>query len=354
MFDGFGEFCEGELCRGEIHGTEILVSWKAAGNKVSAADLIIARQCGRLDRIPLRIISKNEEIVVESAEFDGRFDVIEISIVVLVDHDWMVIKNASGGYYLGRVLSRNMNEVNKNLRWLGRIEDLDTRFYACRNSIEFSPMNFKLIARCLVSFAYEAIEVEDLDKVQWAFDYVGRVKGHILSLGDAEVRASFFIFWIHLAVWKSDEVLFSEIVGFILGGVLDRGIEQHPVGTFNILCCILICGYFLLEIGDNIEAVEVFERHDKYLRLAFDRFPRRLNNYSELSKTAHRAYLCQVGVCVAKGDKEQLDAAGNPYLKSSIVWSEGCRLKSAGSKRSMAENFSCLIERGKGRRSAGS
>lgn len=282
----------------------------------------------RLNRAPdLHALPGQPGPRARGVAFDATPDVTDAAILAKSDGRWWRLPEKGPEPVLGRLLSRDLTAVNANLRWAGRISDLDTRFFAALNSIAQAPRDFALQARCLVSVGYEAIERADPEKTGWARGFCQAKKARLLAEKDAEVRVSVLLFWLHLAIFQEDLGTFLEITEMVLARDMAffAGLEAYPVGTANALYAQVMLGGFFLACDEPERAGRLFSPFDKHFRIAAQSYPRTLNGYHEIVQLTRRAYLCRIGQEQARG--RPVSAKGVPPLSAGRAWDESNRLR---------------------------
>ncbi|WYI66647.1 hypothetical protein WDB88_05980 [Thioclava sp. GXIMD4216] len=253
-------------------------------------------------------------------EFDTSRVVKQIAVVVDEDGEFARLGQNPETSFLDRLLSVNLKQVNANLRWVGRIPHLETRFFCALNSIKATPGNFDLHCRCLVSVGYQALERGNGSIIEWSEDFCQSCSHELASTKDVEIRASVLMLWIHLAVWQQN-VSDIRYIGENLGRFLE-GIESYPVGSYNAVRISLLIGSIYLFAGDCELAVKIFSPADKIFRLAVDKYPRGLVNYRELVSISDRLFYCQIGLEMAKGSAWKVNI--DP-LTPQMAWNKGAR-----------------------------
>ncbi|WP_339113246.1 hypothetical protein [Thioclava sp. GXIMD2076] len=327
----------GQVTAGNINGNRVHIAWSLKSVDLDELHLVISYQDGEDLYVSLDVFKTDGREGQQTFEFDATRVVVSMAVVVSKDNERYLLPVDSERYFLDRLLSSNMVEVNRNLRWGKRITHLPTRFFASLNSIKANPENFELQARCLVSVGYQGIENEDQEIISWAQIFCAENLNNAMSCEDAEVRASFLIFWAHLAIYsESTEVVLQ--ISDVMNDAL-MGMEEYPVGAANALNLILLIGGILLFAGRHAEAQRVFLPFDRYIRIAANKYPRAPVNYRELIGVAERTYLCKLGLEMAKKRDGQLDQ----LLSSERAWADGNRLRSKGSKESCKMKFMSII-----------
>lgn len=331
----------GRITTGVIRGSEAHLSSVLVSSEIETLNIVIFFLDREPEWVPLDIDPSN----TEDRAYNWRLllpqgSIIESMIVVArVKGALFRLSEDPERYFLQRLLSRNLEEVNLNLRWHNRMSDLDTRFFAALNSIAATPGNYELHARCMVSFGYKAIESDRIEMIEWSHRFCQQRINEMMATPDVQVRASVITFWIHEAIWNcrvDDIIQISELITDSL-----TGIESYPKGTYNSLHAILLIGSFLLFTGKAGKAAKIFSPFDTHFRIAAEKYTRAVANYREIIKIAELTYLCKLGLDMARGRK--IPVRFSP-LTPREAWAKGQRFHDKKIRDEGGRRYSKLIE----------
>jgi len=287
---------------GVVRGNEVSLAWKLHCQlSESSVELAIFYLGQDPQYVPLPPSDPNGSISQSVVSFDDSMIIEGMLIVVRSGKSVLRLDIDSSGFYLHRLLSRNLSQVSANLRKHGRIKDLDTRFFSASNSIKAAPGNFALNARCVVSFGYSAIEEDRPEMVDWAYSFIINRMSDIASTSDFLVKSSMLTLWSHIAIWKGiggDLVQISRILKGSFGGL-----AEYPRAAYNSMSLLLLLGGFLLFTGHSKEAEELFGPSDDLLRIAANGYINAdyLMTYREFIRIAECAFLCKLGSQMSSG-----------------------------------------------------
>lgn len=335
-YDTLPEASFGKVFIGEIHGTDVRLSWHLDGDGVDELELVIIRRARAAQRIPLDPKGTGDGVTETTVAFDAELDITTMLVLARSGEQWSCLPHAPETYFLNRLLSSNLAEVNRNLRWWGRIPDLDTRFFAAKNTISNSPDDYVMHARCLVAVGYHAIEQSHNDKVEWALRFCQDNIKNLLDNQDSEIKTSIIIFWLHLVIYYEDYVKFLELAEVANDNFVY--LENSPPCVFNAFHFLILIGGFFLNAKEKDKAVKFFCRFEKYLKCAAAALPNNLVNYREFVKISRMAYICNIGHEMSLERKLQAD--GNfPKITAELAWDEGNRIYNQESRNQMKEKY---------------
>lgn len=227
-------------------------------------------------------------------------------------------------YRLDRVLCRNMDEINKNIRWNGRIDCYSTRVYAALNSFQHLEAQAELASYCLVSIGYTALERADDPTSLRVFRALRALfKGHLHEL-QGDPRFSLLTHLMHHALHLKRPLLFERLAQLNLDS-LDQ-LTSSPSGASNAMVMLLLSGIYYFELGMRERALEIFAKADPTFRLAVQLFPRDLAKFRELTVLCDRAYLAQVGLAASRGGRALRPELGITMFDTLYVAGEVSRL----------------------------
>ncbi|WP_232631921.1 hypothetical protein [Methylobacterium sp. Leaf118] len=333
---------------GKIRDKDILLSWKLSATDIEAVELVIDRIGRDPDRIPLTARGAVDEAVTETITFDGETNVSAMSIRVLEGNEWRKLPHDPKNYFLDRLLSLDINQLNNNLRWATRVEDLDTRFFAARNSIAHTPGNIELHSRALVAVSYQAIESDREPILDWAHAFCLENSAAFEAEPDLEVLGSTLAFRLHLAVWRSDVESFEQIARALFDKKFEDGVKASPRAIFNLIRASVLAGGYYYNIGNLTAAADICGRYDHYFRVVAEDFPRAL--FREIVTITKAAYVCRIIFELAQKRHPEKGAA--TYLKPTPnnIWMEGNRLWDPAARERMQKKFAAMIEAAKAKR----
>lgn len=217
----------------------------------------------------------------------------QIALLVRIGDDWVYPPHDQQNCFLHRLLSTDLAEINDNLRWWKRISDLETRFFATRNSLRVIGGNFDLRARCIVAVGYQGIERDHAAILEWCLSEYAATGGRLDVTEDAEVRASIGIFWCHLAIAREDASMLMELSQALRRDVF--AVSLPAIAAYNAVCLALLLGGWHLARGEKAAAAAFFAPTNGFFKTAALHYPRALVNYRELAAIAQKTYYCQIG-----------------------------------------------------------
>lgn len=329
----------GKALVGEIQDGRAKLAWSLKDEGVEALELMIFHVDQEPISIALSPAPTGEGVAEHEVPLQLAGVVSAMCLVATVGRKKLRLAHDPEGFFLHRVLARNLADVNRDLRWAGRITHLDTRFFAVRNTLPV--VDYDLQARCLVSVGYQGIEQDRRDIIDWAEAFCQDTLAQMRETENVEVRSSVLAFWVHLAIWREDVAEMLQIADLIVESL--EGLAEYPVGTVNALHSTLLVGSFLVNVGKKAEAVEVFKPFDRYYRIAAHKYPRALVNYRELIGVAKCTYLCKLGFDVARDVKSRAGGSAAPKLTPNAAWNDGNRLRDKAACAEAGKRYARMI-----------
>jgi hypothetical protein len=244
-------------------------------------------------------------------------------------------------FFLDRLLSRDIKQVNANLRWQGRIDDFPTRAFAARNSYRFHASNPAVAVYCLVSVGYTALERLDQADMRFVFDALRHVYTVQMDEIHGEARLSTLAHLLHYAIYFLDKALFEQVAQDSLRALPD--LEAEPNGSFNAMVMVILCGLYFRELGKTELASKHFSHGDRVFRIAAKGYSRNLNMYRELSTIGNRAYLAAVGHHVSQG-RQLNPELGLKMFDGWKVAGEVCRLRTPAACKELAARLKTMVD----------
>lgn len=263
----------------------------------------------------------------------------EISLLLRIGTEWHNPERDDTACFLHRLLSTDIKEVNQNLRWFNRIPDLETRFFAARNSLRVIGDDMDLRARCIVSVGYQGVETESAAILDWCMEEYARSEARLDALPDLEARMSLATFWVHLAIAREDNRMFAELSQNVRTDVFPS--KFPAIAVYNALCLALLLGGWHLARGELQEAAQLFRPTNKLFKLAALEFPRALDNYRELIGVTQMTYYCQIGRSMAE-ERLIRTERGIPKLLPPVAWREGSRLRGKDAREKVGKKYEAL------------
>ena len=299
--DQIAETSLGRATLGIIRSNRIHLSWILWSQDVEKLDLVIFRAGGMEEYISLNPSSTDGAVVKSSLTFDPSEIVEAMLMIAHIKGEKYRLSHDKDHFYLDRLLARSLADVNKNLRWTGRINDLDTRFFAACNSIKLSPKEPQIIYRCVASFAYTAVEKDKTEMIEWAHNFCVQRMDEIAAESDAHVKASILNLWAHLAIWRGLGRDLLKISKITIRSLYD--ISEHPGAAYNAMSLMLLLGGFLLFTGRTTDAKILFRPFDAHLKAAASGHVKKGSpmTYREFIRISECAFLCSLGFHIAKG-----------------------------------------------------
>ena len=265
----------------------------------------------------------------------------EIAPLVRMEGAWHSPARDDKACFLHRLLCTDIQEVNANLRWFKRIPDLETRFFAARNSLRVIGDDTELRTRCVVSVGYQGVETDNAAILDWCMEEYARSDNRLDAISDPEARMSLATFWVHLAIAREDNRMFAELSQSVRTDVFTP--QLPAITVYNALCLALLLGGWHLARGEMQEAAQLFRPTDEFFKLAAMKFPRALVNYRELIGITQRTYYCQIGLAMAEGRRIPTERRF-PELLPPIAWREGNRLYDKAAKQRLSHSYALLCQ----------
>lgn len=312
----FADF--GSANRGEINGDEITIALSIKNPEIDKCELVIYRANKAFDRHDL-----NKNSAPQRIKFDTTYNITSMAVIAWVKNVPFRFRE-DAGFFLGRLLSTNERDINKNLRWFGRIPHLPTRWFAARNSMAATPGEPPLLARCLVSFAYEAIESGRDDMAGYALDFCRSNAARFMAIPDVEVRSSILAVWAHLEIWSGSVSGIDTIGQWLLDGTIDAGVETYPRAIFNVFVVILLVGGIWYERGRRADAAKISGVYYRYFQISANKNPQEL--FREMVEIVRRANMCRILNAMSEGRHPEGGSARMPAFDLDRIWMEGNRL----------------------------
>lgn len=265
-------------------------------------------------------------------EFTATVDPLPAIRRMSIEAGGMTIEDTTSP--LVRLASTTAAEINANLRWSNRIQDLETRFFAARNSFLLNKRDFGLSVRCVASVSYTAIENDNQRIVEWCGEICRDLSKQVLACKDAELRASFLSVWLNVAVARCDAESFLRAYDMFLPAA--KGMAAFPLAGYNLLYCALLLGGADIGAGRRENAAEIFGGFDHWFRVCVKDYPRALVNWGEMVTITRKAHFCAIGMEITRGRKLR---PGIPYLTLALAWTEGSRLRNREAVTRLIENY---------------
>ena len=263
----------------------------------------------------------------------------EVTPLIRIGAEWHKPERDDTTCFVHRLLSTDLEQINTNLRWKNRIDDLETRFFATRNSLKLIGDDANLRGRCVVSVGYQAIEQDNDIILNWCAEDIAECGADLGTFPDPEVRMSMATFWVHLAIFREDITMLGALSRSVRESVFPS--DFPAIATYNALCLALLLAGWHLARGDFEEACALLQPTDKFFKLAAYEYPRALVNYREMIGLAERTYYCQIGLRMAK-NLEIPDGMGIPSLGPGIAWKKGNRLRGDSAQKRAGEKYETL------------
>jgi hypothetical protein len=204
-------------------------------------------------------------------------------------------------YFLHRLLCKNREEIDLNIKHAWRITDYDTRVFSALNSIKYHGSNPVLRYFCIVSIGYTSIVANDNAVCEILYDKIKNMLDEIDPKVDIDAACSYICLSWHMAIFKQDAEFLRQIA--IKSESFIDFIDQSPDATANAIRSVLVFGAFYYLTGNSDVARRFFDQGDILFRSAANNYPRSLVRYPELVDVCKTAYACQIGAVMARGDK---------------------------------------------------
>lgn len=254
-------------------------------------------------------------------------------------------------YYLHRILSRSQDEINRNLKWGGRIGDFDTRFFSAYQSYSsLREKDISLALQCLVSVSYGSIEhSRDAECRKLLADLASALLESKTEIEGA-VQSSALCAIVHLSIYLMDAETLRPVA--ILHKNLCCESPAYIWNGYNASITSLFLGYYLLKTGRPDLAIEIFSCNRLIYKALTNFTPFHLNDCRERVYVDSWLYMCQVGVVMA----EQKHVETAPDLPSPELTAESlisknlndgqrvaCRVWGDGGRDRFLKNFERMI-----------
>jgi hypothetical protein len=328
------------MLHGKISGDLVLVAGKGLPPDVQQLTLVVAHETGGLRTYPLNSAS--------DGSFDctceiGPSDIVQFMEVCAV-HQGAVVRfqRTPGSFFLDRLLCRNLEEINQNVRWHGRIEDFDTRFFAVKNSFKLLSPDLGLAVYCLVAVGYTAIELQNSPVCNYIYTELKSILNLRLAEIKGEPKISFLTHILHHAVMQDDIETFENVVAACEQSF--PVLKKFPVATYNYIVVMVLAGIYFLQIRNKPRAAEFFEKCEHVFRVAADGYPRDLVKYRELTSICQRAYWARIGFQAAKGWPMRPELNIKMFDPATVA-AEVCRLYGPDHKKRFASTFMAMCQR---------
>lgn len=250
---------------------------------------------------------------------------------------------ADDNVFSQKLLSRSLPDINCNIRWSGRISDLDTRYFAARNSALFLSEKLELRQRCLVSVGYTAIEQARLEILDWVGEEVEYFMSAAREMSDLDSLTSFVSFAMHFYVAKEDANGLQRL-SLLTIDVL-RDYQGFPFGAGGYLHVALFLGGLALASKNGPLATAIFAPTLDCFHIAILGYPRALINHWELVGVSRMNLHCQIGLNLAKG-VPMPDYKVIQKLTPELAFAESHRLRDKEAEQRLHDKYLGLAEQG--------
>ncbi|WP_140984181.1 hypothetical protein [Asticcacaulis tiandongensis] len=285
----------GSIVVGKINNSEVQLTYRLDKDGADSLSFYVFYIGGRVDVMPLD--KRIGEDISLTFEFDSE-PVVEAMAVVAKMQDSLVQltpDNVNSSFH--RILSRDLNEVNRNLRWDSRIDCYKTRFFSTLNSIKYIQDDFFAIQKAIVSSGYSAIQEFDTEKVENILSLSVKKFDEIISLSDCDASASQICFMIHASVYCGRGDILDSLVETTLR--VAQSAHDTPLSAYNSMHNCVLMGNYLYYTNRKSQALSCFEQGDALMRLCVDTHPR--VNFFEIIHVVNLAFLAYAGTFMATG-----------------------------------------------------
>ena len=333
-------FCDhGTLLCGKISGNCVMVAGKSLPPDILQLTLVVAYENGTMRFHPLTLTGDGS--FDSSCEIDPG-EIIQFMEVCAIHHGNVVrFQHTPATFYLDRLLCRNLDEINKNVRWHGRIEDFDTRFFAVKNSFKLLSPDLGLAVYCLVAVGYTAIELQSTEVCDYIYAELKKILNQRLAEIKGEPKISFLTHILHHAVMQGDLDIFEKTITACEQSF--PVLKKCPVATFNYIVITMLAGIYFLQTDSKARAAGHFEQSELVFRIAAEGYPRDLVKYRELTSICHRAYLARIGLHAAKGWPFRPDLNIKMFDPATVA-GDVCRLYGVDHKKRFASKFMAICQ----------
>lgn len=307
---------------------------------VSELSAVATYHDGQQDRTPLARPEVGSEWISTLALNDGGPPLRSLELQAKVNGEFQPLELRDGACHLHRLLSLDLEQINDNLRWRNRINDLETRFFSAKNSLRLVGDDFELRARCIVSVGWEGLEQEHNEIIDWCRSQYQLMLSWNLGPEEHEALMSTITFWCHLAIHDGRREMLRELSEKTISALYAP--EARGIAVYNMLHTSLLIGGWHLSQGRHKIALRFFKRSNGLLKLAVHEYPTALVNYRELATIAEKVFFCQIGRHMAEG-KKILESF--PLLSPEIAWREGNRLRNKIAQKRMLEKYLALCSK---------
>lgn len=288
----------------------------------------------------------HEALLYDGGAFEAKIhvpteDKVVLSISALaVEEERILSIKFLGDCHLDRIYNTSLEQINRNLRWAGRIEDFETRAYACLNTIRANTGIFNLTHYSVVACGYTAIELDRPDiiyKVSSASSNTTNTAD--ISNENVSDVMSYAMYQIHLAVFYQDTDLLDKIYGIVLP-CLDR-IREDSMSPFNAIRAVAILSCYYLKNNEINKAKLLTDHCDKILRATGASYYLHINTLLEISSIYRVGLMVKIMGSQISGDPIPDHVKRNYCVDlPKSVWHESSRIHPAHAKHSvMADRF---------------
>lgn len=328
------------VLKGQVNGDRVALDVRGDYNGVEGLVLAVLDLEGGVETVPLPLGSPAPVCEVMMAPRHGIVD--RMQVFGRFDGELLRLVPESGASGLERLLCRDMDQINRHIRWNGRIEDFPTRVFAAMNSYRHLQARVELAVYCLVSIGYTALERKDQALARTVFGELRKIFKTRLDELKGEARFSFLTHLMHHAMYFGKVPLFEKIVQLNLDSL--EQIPAEPAAASNAMVMLLLSGIYHYESGTLTRAAEVFAKGDAIFRMAVASYPRDLAKFRDLVMLCRQAYLAQIGLAASRGGKALRPDLGITMFDVETVAGEVCRLNGAGPSQRAAAWLMALVQ----------
>jgi len=330
-------FSEGQLSLGIIEDGAVSLEGSGFSKQLGHVFLAIAYSDESVSLHRYQI-SSDGNLKITHPIPEGR--VIQlIELVAEQENKPIRFNHSEKNYFLDRILSRDIVEINKNLRWFGRIDHFGTRFFSAINSFSCLQQDPNLSAYCLVAIGYTAIERQHSVAAKIVYEKLTAMLDTQLEQMSTDTKLSFLTHVAHHAVMNHDAPIFERIAATTEGWLPE--LKSSAIACFNAIILTLLSGLYYLNKGQGKVAATYFSKGDLIFRIAAEGYPRKLVQCHELTVICQRAFLSRVAYEVALGYPLPPELPIKKFSAEATV-SQVCRLYESGAKKTFAEEFMLL------------